>query len=434
MSQLLALYMGNLILRSTGIALIAGICSWKIRNVAMRHAVWVAVLSSMLLMPVVDYLMPASWVPAQIQRIAAEQAVTFRIPSTRTASVPQTPATAPTAMALPNRPSPVNLWNVAATLYGLVALAMFARLAMGYRKLRRLRRTGRTIGSPFWQGIVASHRTRLPVLLESEAIQVPMTVGFVRPAVILPADWKTWDDWKLRAVLFHEIAHVRRCDWAIAAIAATSKCAYWLNPLSWFLERKLSHLAEQASDDASLCRTEDVPRYAEILLEFAAATQNGGRLMKGGVAMAQRNMKTRIERVLGKPQSGTGIVRIAGWILVMMAAAPVIYSAAALQVASEPLHRPLSLHTLAEFGQESFATGTDRWPSGSAQSDQVTVTKLAARFPDSSCGPADPVSAMEDVIRNCSKALYGFEQTSGGTARKYNEFGGTSPEARNSIR
>jgi beta-lactamase regulating signal transducer with metallopeptidase domain len=117
-------------------------------------------------------------------------------------------------VALPPQSEPVDLWNVAATLYALVALAMFIRLALGYRKIRRLRRTGRTIAISVWKEIVASHRTRwrLPVLLESVSVQVPMTVGLIRPAVILPADWKSWDDWKMRSVLLHEIAHIRRND------------------------------------------------------------------------------------------------------------------------------------------------------------------------------------------------------------------------------
>ena len=287
MSQLLVFYMGSLILRSIGIAVIAGICTWKIRNVAMRHAVWVAVLGSMLLMPVVDYLLPGIMGSrahsANRSKTAGNFSYPFRENNRRATDRLRRRGQ---RWHCRSRPIPVNLWIVAATLYGFVAFAMFARLAIGYWKLRKLRRTGRTIASPVWQGIVASHRTRLPVLLESEAIQVPMTVGFVRPAVILPADWKTWDDWKLRAVLFHEIAHVRRCDWAITAIAATSKCAYWLNPLSWFLERKLSHLAEQASDDATSRHTEPNAIRGDTF-GIRSGPQNGGRLMKGGVAMAQ---------------------------------------------------------------------------------------------------------------------------------------------------
>jgi beta-lactamase regulating signal transducer with metallopeptidase domain len=372
--------MGSLILRSIGIAAIAGICVWKIRNVAVRHAIWVAVLGALVLMPVVDDLLPATWVPVRIQKIASDQPIIFRGVSVKSSGVPQilVSATPAAESSMPAQSNPVDWWRVAAVLYALVAFAMFTRLAMGYRKIWTLRRTGTTIASSVWESIVTSHRNKgqFPVLLESESVQVPMTVGFIRPAVILPVDWRSWDGWKMRAVLLHEIAHIRRGDWGIAVIAAIAKCAYWLNPLTWFLERKLSLLAEQASDDASLCRTQNATRYAEILLEFAAAVQDGGRLMKGGVAMAQHKIQGRIERVLGEPQPGTGIVKIAGWALVMFIAVPVLYSAAALQVAPEPVPAPIPTY-LAEFGRNSSqvpAATPQTAPQPGPQAQQKSTT------------------------------------------------------------
>jgi beta-lactamase regulating signal transducer with metallopeptidase domain len=355
MFHLLDLYLGSLILRSIGIALVAGFLSWRIRNVVTRHAIGVAVLGAMLLMPVVDFLLPPSWVPARIRQIAARPPITIRVASVREAKEETVPSASASA-SFATRSNPVDWWGIAAALYVFVACAMFIRLATGYRELRKLRGTAIPISDSVWVEIVALQRLRWrePILLESEAVQVPMTIGFRRPAVILPADRSTWDDWKLRAVLFHEMAHVRRCDWTVAAISAMSKCAFWLNPLSWFLDRKLSQLAEQACDDAALNGIPGAAGYAEILLEFATATQNGGRLMKGGVAMANHKIQERIERLLGSPQLGTGIVRTAGWTMVMLAAAPVIYAASALQVKSKPAVTPVPTY-VAEFGRNPAA-------------------------------------------------------------------------------
>jgi len=393
MSHLLALYMGSLILRSLGIALIAGICSWKIRNVAIRHAVWVIVLVAVLVMPAADYVLPASWVPARIQQIAAENSVTLRIPTARKDGVLQNPAPPTPSVPLPARTKPVDLWSVAATLYTLIAFAMFIRLAVGYQGMRLLRRTGKPIASSVWESMVASlrNRWRSPVLLESQSVQVPMTIGLLRPAVILPVDWKNWDNLKMEAVLLHEVAHVRRVDWGIAVLAAAMKCAYWLNPLSWFLERKLSQLAELASDDASLTRTQSSARYAEILLEFAAATQNCGRLMKGGVAMAQSNMKARIERVLGNRRSGTGVLKMAGWVLMIIAAAPVIYVAAALRVASEPPSVPIP----------ASAAALGRTPSVQtpAAGQQATPSRSPATAPQVPQNSSNPAAELQDPFQ-----------------------------------
>jgi hypothetical protein len=226
----------------------------------------------------------------------------------------------------------------------------------------------------------------MPVLLESELVQVPMTIGFIRPAVILPVGWENWDDWKLRAVLLHELAHVRRVDWGIAVVATAAKCAYWLNPVSWVLERQLLQLAEQSSDDATLSNIQNPTYYAEILLEFAVAAQNGGRLMKRGVAMAQSNMKARIERVLGNPKTGTGIVNVAGWILVMMSAAPVIYSSAALQVKSETVKSALPTYA-AELGRNPMSQTLPAGP-------QAAPTPAPATAPQSRQNLSNPAAHL----------------------------------------
>jgi beta-lactamase regulating signal transducer with metallopeptidase domain len=432
MSQLLVLYLGSLTFRSICIALVAGICSWKIRNVSVRHAVWVVVLGSILLMPAVDYLLPPTWVPARIQQIAAEQPVTFHIVSAGAAASPQPHAPATAAVALPAQSKPVDLWNIAATLYALVAFAMFIRLVLGYRKIRRLRRNGRTIASSVWEEVIALHRSRwrIPVLLESEAVHVPMTMGLVRTAILLPADWKAWDDWKMRAVLLHELAHVRRADWSISAIAALAKCAYWVNPLSWFLERKLSQLAEQASDDATLGDTQNSTRYAEILLEFAVAAQNGGRLMKVGVAMAQPNMKARIERVLGNPKSGTGIVKIAGWILVMMSAAPVIYSAAALQVTSEPVKPPVAAYAV-EFGRNLSPQAPPANRLTVPESAQATVAKSQENSPTPAADPRVLSQQMEVVKEQLQSAFVELQAKLQAAQPGNQTNGGPAPEVPN---
>jgi beta-lactamase regulating signal transducer with metallopeptidase domain len=128
------------------------------------------------------------------------------------------------------------------------------------------------------------------------------------------------------------MAHIRRGDWGFAAIAAMAKCVYWFNPLSWFLERQLSELADNASDDASISRTRDITRYAEILSNSPRPPRMADGFMKKRNSNGLNNrIQSRIERVHRRIQTGNGILKIAGWSLVIIIAIPVIYSAAAMQ-------------------------------------------------------------------------------------------------------
>src|ERR1035441_8349332 len=100
---------------------------------------------------------------------------------------------------------------------------------------------------------------------ESERVRVPVTVGWLRPGVLLPLEWRKWDREKLDAVLAHEGAHVRRRDGLVAALAGVNRCVLWFHPLAWILERKLAQLAEQACDESTVAALGDHRRYAQLL-------------------------------------------------------------------------------------------------------------------------------------------------------------------------
>ena len=108
---------------------------------------------------------------------------------------------------------------------------------------------------------------------ESDRVASPVALGIVRPAIVLPADWRQWDGAKLDAVLAHERSHIRRHDPAVQLLSAIHRALLWHSPLSWFLHQRIVRVAEEASDDAAVAVTRDRAFYAEVLLEFM---QRGG--------------------------------------------------------------------------------------------------------------------------------------------------------------
>ena len=53
-------------------------------------------------------------------------------------------------------------------------------------------------------------------LRQAECLGSPCTLGWLRPSVVLPADWNLWTDDELRSVLAHEVRAYRSgrfCDW-----------------------------------------------------------------------------------------------------------------------------------------------------------------------------------------------------------------------------
>src|SRR5262249_45949274 len=93
----------------------------------------------------------------------------------------------------PGRPAvPWWAWLVIAYLAG-VGLCL-VRLVLGCLAVARLRSSGGPVDDPAWCDALASWRQRTGVrrhvaLRWSPLIRVPMTVGWLRPVILLPESW-----------------------------------------------------------------------------------------------------------------------------------------------------------------------------------------------------------------------------------------------------
>src|SRR6185312_5787374 len=113
-------------------------------------------------------------------------------------------------------------------------------------------------------------------LLESaSASSTPMAWGWPRSCVLLPAGFREWDGERLRVVLAHELAHVRRRDWLMQVATQVARCVYWFHPLAWLAAARVREESERAADDTVLRAGVDGPAYAQHLLEVARAHQDG---------------------------------------------------------------------------------------------------------------------------------------------------------------
>jgi beta-lactamase regulating signal transducer with metallopeptidase domain len=115
-------------------------------------------------------------------------------------------------------------------------------------------------------------------ILELDRFNVPFVSGILRPRLIMPSHAKIWPSQRLKNILHHELAHVKRKDILIQFLAQVVCCIYWVNPLVWILERQLFLERERACDDMALGQDIKASEYAghlmEVLEEMGNKTYN----------------------------------------------------------------------------------------------------------------------------------------------------------------
>ena len=288
------------LVRVSVLLLVGGIVGWLSRRAdpAVRHGIWAASLTGTLLTG------GAAWV-ATLAGLRFDAGAAMLIPPARGH---------PAEAAL--------LWIWAAGT--VVALA---RLSGRVVAARRLAAGGLEPDASVWQtdGRAAARelglRGDVPIR-ESERIEVPLTVGIRRPVVLVPRGSEQWPSARRRAVLLHELTHVRRRDCATELLVQSICALYWFHPGVWWVARQLRLAREQACDMAVLGAGTPAAEYAGHLVALLRAAVGGRRVVATGVGRGGRSVLERrmLSMSSGAAPSASGVrVRLSGLAPIVLA-------------------------------------------------------------------------------------------------------------------
>ena len=176
------------------------------------------------------------------------------------------------------------------TVWSIGALLGLASVLAGQVQLSRLARNAHPLHTTDWTLLLSEAcerlRLRRPVrLMQSAEDLMPLTWGWWRPVVLLPAEAAQWPPERRRVVLLHELAHAKRWDCLTQSLARIVCAFYWVNPLAWLATRRMCVERERACDDLVLnsgCRASD---YATHLVDIARSFRRMPQF--AGIAMAR---------------------------------------------------------------------------------------------------------------------------------------------------
>jgi TonB family protein len=145
-----------------------------------------------------------------------------------------------------------------------------ARMAFGVVRLTRFRRSGRLApASADHEELQRALGTRAEIRYVRDG--QPVTCGVWRPVVLLPEHLTSHPPEIQRAVLAHELLHVRRRDWLWVMGEEVVRAVFWFHPGIWWLVARVRLAREETVDDLTVRATNQRRAYVEALLAFADA-------------------------------------------------------------------------------------------------------------------------------------------------------------------
>ena len=179
--------------------------------------------------------------------------------------------------------------------------------------------------------------SRAVTVLVTERASVPGAWGLFRPALMVPISLVTGlPPTEVEAILLHELAHIRRHDFAINVLQGIVETVLFYHPATWWISSLVRREREYCCDDLVVAALGDPLPYARALLSleerrhalpYPALSARGGHLMN------------RIQRLLARPAAPSRLFPTASAVATLGLVAAVL--GAAIQAQATPQARPV---------------------------------------------------------------------------------------------
>jgi beta-lactamase regulating signal transducer with metallopeptidase domain/WD40 repeat protein len=213
------------------------------------------------------------------------------------------------------------------------------------------------------QGRTSNRRIELRL---SNNVSSPAVCGLFKPVILIPtALLEKLSPDKLRAVLVHELVHIKRADIWVNLVQTVLQIIYFYNPFVWLANAVVRRVREQAVDEMVLVALgAGAKSYSNTLIDIAemAFWKTSLSLRLIGVVESKKALQRRIRHMLNRPIPKNARVGVLGTIVIIVIAAALLPMAKAQKSnVADATTKPEAVSTtrarLAALGQQEGEEG-----------------------------------------------------------------------------
>ena len=214
----------------------------------------------------------------------------------------------------------VQPWLPIATITWLLGVLLLSlRPVMGCLRVQTLRRKGLTPLSESQCQHAQKLADRLGIrhvvqFAQSALVEVPTVIGYLRPMVLLPVSSVTGlTTVELELILAHELAHIRRHDYALNLIQTVIEALLFYHPAMWWVSSHVRHERENCCDDVAVATSGDRATYIRALAQLEEH-----RVAPPALSATGGSLLMRVRRLLDQPQSEFGYRKSSVWLTALI--------------------------------------------------------------------------------------------------------------------
>jgi len=196
------------------------------------------------------------------------------------------------------------LLSYGSTLYLLILSGLLVRYSSHYWHTRKFTQKGLTNMPAEFRVFVNATALQLNIRRPvrtwlSSLIDVPLTLGFLKPIILLPvAIISQLTPQQIEAILIHELGHIQRKDYLLHLLVTVLEGLFFFNPFARLLIRQLKKEREHCCDDLVLQFKYDPHAYVSALLSLATRQQPVHKLAVAATGSNDKLLLQRARRIL----------------------------------------------------------------------------------------------------------------------------------------